>query len=96
MEENPGVTPMLETRIFNSFFGTVSRTICSTWPMSLSVTSRRVPVGALRLMTNWLGSVRGKYARPTSGYNPRLRTKIPVMPNTVAMGRSRLLFNVPS
>ena len=60
MEENPGVVPMLDTRILSSLRGTTSRTICSTFATSWLVISSRVPAGAFRLITNWLGSVRGK------------------------------------
>ena len=53
----------------------------------------RVPVVAFKLMTNWLGSVRGKYASPMSGYSARLKRKMPVMPSTVANGRSKARFS---
>ena len=51
-----------------------SRMSSSTLPMYSLVTSRRVPVGALTLITNWPGSVRGKKATPRNGNSARLTT----------------------
>ena len=96
IDENPGVVPMFDTMIFSSSRGTMERTTCSTWLTTWSVISSRVPVGALRLITNWAGSVRGKYDLPTSGYKPRLRMKMPVIPTTVASGRSNATPSAPS
>ncbi len=89
MEEKPGVVPMFDTSVWISCAGISARTACSTCPTSRSVSSRRVPLAALRLMTNWPGSVRGKYALPMSGYAPNDRRNTPLMPHTVATGRSR-------
>ena len=87
---------MLDTMIFKSRCGTSARTRSSTCPTSFSVNSSRVPEGAFKLMTNWLGSVRGKYYLPSIGYRARLKRKSPVMPMTVATGRSKPTFSVCS
>ena len=46
----------------------------------------RVPLGALTLMTNWPGSVRGKKATPRKGDSARLSTNTPMMMPTVILG----------
>src|ERR1039458_5623254 len=63
MAEKSGVVPMLETIIPRSCGETTWRMRSSTLATSFSVTLRRVPEGALRLMTNWPASVRGKKER---------------------------------
>ena len=47
-------------------------------------------------ITNCAGSVRGKYVSPIIGYKTRLNIKIPVIPKTVAVGRSNATFRTPS
>ena len=60
MEEKPGVMPMFETMIFKSFLRHDLADDVLDLATNLSVSSMRVPDGALTLMTNWPGSVRGK------------------------------------
>ena len=59
--------PMLETIICKSSLPMTSRMSSSTRATYWLVISRREPVGALTLITNWPGSVRGKKATPSSG-----------------------------
>ena len=65
MDEKPGSTPMLETIIPSSFSGTIFRISASSFLISFSVSSRRVPDGAFTRITNWPASVMGKKARPS-------------------------------
>jgi hypothetical protein len=59
MELKPGVVPMFETMIFRSFAAQPADDVLDL-PNQVVGQLQRVPVGAFTLMTNWLGSVRGK------------------------------------
>src|ERR1051326_6368582 len=77
---------MLDTIMPRSSGGTTARITPSTLATSFSVTARRVPVGALRLITNWPASVRGKKESPSSGNNARQSTRIEPVPASVTAG----------
>ena len=87
---------MFETIMSRSRGATTSRMSASTCLMYWLVNSRRVPVGALRLITNWPGSVRGKKPSPMNGNSAKLNRQIPRIPTTVPKGRSRLRLTAMS
>ena len=67
MAEKPGSTPMFETIMPRSCSGTTSRTRASSFAMSFSVSSRRVPEGLFTRMTNWPASVERKEGETEQG-----------------------------
>ena len=67
MAEKSGVAPMLETIMPRSSGATTWRTSASTLATSFSVTERRVPVGAFRLITNWPGVGAREEGEPEQG-----------------------------
>ena len=61
-----------------------------TFATSFSVIASRVPEGALRLMTNWPASVRGKNDTPSSGHIARLRTNTTPKPASTRPGMRKV------
>src|SRR5215469_10765998 len=77
---------MLETIIPSSSGGTTRRIRFSTRATSSSVTEILVPLGALRLITNWPASVRGKNDRPRRGKMARVARNEAAPRNNVNFG----------
>ncbi len=79
---------MFETIMFSSCSGTTRRISASSCLISFSVSSSRVPDGALTRITNWPESVMGKNAIPSSGAIARLAANITVNAPRVTTGRA--------
>src|SRR5258708_28193601 len=87
MDENPGVTPILDTILSRSLSGMIWRINASTLATSLSVTEIREPEGALILMTNMPASVRGKKDKPRRGNRAKLAANEAPQSAIVSHGR---------